>query len=127
MPLRIGPKRKACITKKHLVHFWGQRHFVSPAYVPTVLGDGRKLLAVQPLNTRPKYYLIRVDSSWSERNSDQPCVCDHIDEIYDVIEEWFGPHEWEDDHGRTRYSPWPSPNLDCGSSWWDATDMLKRA
>jgi hypothetical protein len=99
--LAIGKVRKARITRRRLVHHWGQPHFVTPAYIPAFLGDGGMLLALQPLDTRPKFYLIRVDSSWSTSNFDETCVCDHLDEIYDAIEDWFGAEEWEDDHGRT--------------------------
>jgi hypothetical protein len=41
---------------------------------------------VEPMNTRPNYYVIRVDSSWSK---DQ--MGEHIDDVLSALEEEFGP------------------------------------
>lgn len=117
--IKINRKMKAIITKPRYVKFWGKKCLSRPVFIESCLGDGGKLLAITPLNDRPNYYVIRVDSTWSVHNYEDPCVADHIDEIYEMIEEQTGPREWQDDHGRRRVEKWPAPNLDCGSSWWD--------
>lgn len=66
--MRVTKADKARLEKRHWVRFWGRKYMRRPVFVPTALGDGNKLLAVQPLNTRPQYYLIRVDSTWATSN-----------------------------------------------------------
>jgi len=86
-----------------------------------------KLLAVAPLNTRPNYYLIRVDSRWNNSNyDDEPTIGDNIEDIEEAIEEQMGPCDWEDDSGKQHHDPWPAPSFDSGCSWWDATDHLPK-
>lgn len=134
MALKIGRIRLNTITKRRKVHFWGFDYFVSPVFIGSVLGDGNTLLGFQPLNTRPNYYLIRVDSGWStdsyspapedgEGTNEGWTIVDHIDDIYDAIEDEVGP--CLDEETGKKY-PWPSLDYECGSSWWDATDMLTR-
>ena len=124
MALKIGRIRRARLEKPHYVSFWGRRYLCRPVFIDAILGNGEKLLAVQPLNTRPQYYLIRVDSSWSTYNYDDPCVGENIDEICDAIEDQVGPAHWtgEDSMGRERQynDPWPAASFDSGSSWWEA-------
>lgn len=123
--LKVGKAMRERLEKRRWVRFWGQRRMQHVVFVPTVLGDGLKMLAVQPLNTRPNYYLLRIDSSWHTSNYKSPCVADNMDDIYEAIEEYVGPKWWTDDNGRERCEVWPALDDDCGSSWWDATDYLK--
>lgn len=70
------------------------------------------------MDTRPDYYILRVDSSWSTRNSDPNPVCDHLNEIYDAIENQFGRHDDEyesEKNGRTYVKHWPFPALNIGT------------
>lgn len=126
MPLIIGKRLQAELERKRRVRFWGRNYLISPCYVPTILGDGMKLLAVQPLNTRPRYYLIRIDSSWDESNYESPCVGDNMDDIYEAIEGYVGPKCWTDNRGKERREGWPSLDDECGSSWWDETKSLPK-
>lgn len=125
--IRVTKAEQARLTKRHYVRFWGRKRMCRPVFVPAALGDGGKLLAVGPLNTRPHYYLIRVDSSWAESNwHESPTIGDNIDEICEAIEEYVGTWRWEDDRGRERHDPWPAFDDDAGVLWWDATSALKR-
>lgn len=58
-------------TRPHYVRFWGRDYTVTPTAAKGYLGDGRQLLWLQPLNTRPEYYLIRIDSAWKVDSSDE--------------------------------------------------------
>ena len=49
-------------TKPYYTKFWGQRHFVKPALVEEFLGDGRQVIYLEPLDTRPSHYVLRIDS-----------------------------------------------------------------
>lgn len=113
-------------------HFWGAKCTCDPRFVDEALGDGQILLGLQPLNTRPNYYVIRVDSSWHLydcRDCEDECpdyLVEHIDEIYEAIEDEYG------DKDRIRYfnendldpgeepdsEDWPVLDLYCGSSWF---------
>lgn len=121
-------------TKTRKVTFWGEEYTITPAVVSGHLGDGKTLLMVQPLNTRPNYYLIRVDSAWSTKDGYDH---DHIDEATDVIDDEFGEMEHErerlaDDLREQGITPngdntdlagnedrldWPVLSLDSGCCW----------
>ena len=112
------------LTRKRMVRFWGRRHWVTPALVAKKLGNGKQLIWYEPMDTRPNYYLIFVDSAWNTSNW-RRCrehVCDHRDEIRNAImdeylkgwETWFS--------GKTgreyrRHNPFPALSDDCGASW----------
>lgn len=115
-------------------HLWGELHRVIPAIVEQHLGNGRRLIRITPLNTRPNYYLIRVDSRWSMDSDDW---YDHLEEIYEAITEEFGEKEREreylaDDLREQGIEPtaentdlagnedrlgWPVLSLDSGCCW----------
>ena len=110
-----------CLLPPRKMRLWGQESEEQVALCETILGDGEMLLAVQPLATRPTYYLIRVDSKWATSNYDEgETVGDHMDEIYEAIEDDYGQLEVEDDNGEMIEQPWPALDCGYGSSWWDA-------
>jgi hypothetical protein len=124
--LRITKKTIAHLTRRQWARLWGQKHMIRPVFIPQALGNGEKLLAVTPLNTRPNYYLVRVDSSWSDHNSDEPCIADHIEEICEAIEDCVGPKHFEDDSGQEVSDPWPALDDECGVSWCDSMDLIRK-
>ncbi len=127
--LNLNKKILERLTKPFWTRFWGQRRKSHPVFITKALGDGMKLLAVTPINTRPNYYLIRVDSSWSDSNRDTPCVGEHMDEIYDAIEDQCGrgyEDKYESVTGRERHNPWPALSADSGSSWCESADLLQK-
>ena len=122
--------------KPHARTLWGQRHRVHPKFIPEVLGDGGRLLIVTPLDTRPEYYLIRVDSAWEldSTTKAEDHVCDHLDEIYNAIEDECGQGYEDADEsstGRAHHNPWPALSCDSGVSWGEVTgkeldDLLEK-
>lgn len=119
------------------VTFWGKEYDVTPELVPEIFGDGAQVIGLEPLNTRPNYYVVRVDSSWSTSNWgwDKPVLIDHLDDVYVAIEEYFGrahPEECDcscgsciDDCGCgcgcdcwRHHHDWPALNDEVGSSWF---------
>ncbi len=106
--------------KPRQVRFWGQHYQIAPASVEQVFGDGMKLIGLAPLNTRPNYYVIRIDSSWDLDASDE--FLDHLEEIYDAIENEYGARRTcycdpENDECE-KCREWPA-FCDEGSSWFE--------
>lgn len=118
----------SCYTKTRSVRFWGKDYMVTPAVVYEHLGDGKKLVAIQPLNTRPDYYLIRVDSSADFDSCEW--YDETLEEIQNAIDEQFGEQErvremLQEERG-VEYvdladAPdemgWPVASWDSGFSW----------
>jgi hypothetical protein len=99
----------------HKRRMWGQDVQCEPKLVTEVFGDGKKLICLTPTNTRPNYYVVRVDSTWSLSNwADGELFIDHLDDIYEAIEDEYGrsyDEETEEHRG------WPALSDDSGSSW----------
>lgn len=127
--LEIDPKR----VKRYWTRWWGQRIFCDPRFVKQALGDGNVLLGLEPLNTRPHYYIIRVDSRWhlsgcSSRACDEDeCpdeLVEHLEEIYEAIEEEYGEvnriRESNEEYPEEKpdSDEWPVMDLDIGASWF---------
>lgn len=122
--LKISKQMQRKLEKPFWTRFWGQKCLCKPAFCETALGDGFQLVAITPMATRPHYYLIRVHSSWEMDNGDVNCMADHLDEIYDALEDYFGPVEYEADNGEQCEAPWPAFEFGCGQSWSNAMDLL---
>ncbi len=128
------------------VEFWGDEYTVEPALVAEIFGDGAQVIGLQPLNTRPQFYVVRVDSAWSISNwDDGDLLIEHLDEIYESIEGEYGCAYYEEDcdcscghcdgdsciqcecdciaHGR----PWPALNEEVGSGWFSLERWIRRA
>lgn len=113
---------------------WGQPHRITPELVETVFGDGQQIIGFCPLNTRPNYYVVRVDSGWElsnwEWNHPEPFI-DHTDEVYSAIEDEYGSARWckhcggeegdceetDPPHEFDREN-WPALNEEVGSEWF---------
>lgn len=52
------------IEVEETARLWGQKHTITPRLVGQIWGDGKKLIGIQPLNTRPNYYVVCGDSNW---------------------------------------------------------------
>lgn len=100
------------------VLMWGQPIRITPLLVDEVLGDGKQLIGLAPLMTRPNYYVLRVDAGWDLDNligdDDEG---DHLEAIYETIEAEFG-NEHDEETGEER--GWPA--LVSGGSTWFALD-----
>lgn len=109
------------------VHFWGSDHDVTPLLVDEVLGDGMTLCQMVPLNTRPDYYVIRIDGSWLKGDEDA-FYDDGLEQIYQAIEDQYGSRDfycedcgesgWNDsDCSCNESREWPALNLGAGTTW----------
>lgn len=131
MSLEIDPRK----IRPYRTRFWGRTYLCKPAFVDKVLGDGNILIGLQPLNTRPQYYMIRVDSRWHLsgcRTCEDDCpdyLVEHLEEIYEAIEDHYGEvnrvrelnedlkaegvpkKDWDSEE-------WPVMDLDVGASWF---------
>jgi len=102
------------------VEFWGRKHTIKPALVARVFGDGGQLIAFAPLDTRPNYYVVRIDSGWCLDNWDSEATDPfnaHIDEVYDAIEDEYGLGYDPDDEDEERYEPFPALHDSSGCQW----------
>ena len=120
----MASKSKHPLEKRYYVTFWGRKVLCRPVFVPTILGDGKLLLRLSCTNTRPHYYLIRIDSSWSDPNMYDPGTHENalkseemIDDACDAIRDYVGDANWVDDRGKHRHSPWPAFSSDSGFTW----------
>lgn len=109
---------KDAIERPEQVRFWGGEYTVMPRLCSRVFGDGRALMYLTPLNTRPNYYVLQVDSSW-DLDGDE--MHDRIDDIYDALEDQFGP-AYDDEVGERE---WPALDIDAGSTWGAMDDWPK--
>lgn len=122
--LKIGPKAVAWLERRQAAYLWGQKSFIKPVFIAQPLGNGDLLLALTPLNTRPNYYLIRIDSTWLTED-DKETIYDHLDEIEDAVEDQVGSRDYEDDDGNECLAEWPALNLNAGVSWCNSNDLLE--
>lgn len=120
-------------TRPRLCSLWGSKYRVKPVLISSVFGDGRQLMWLEPINDRPAYYLVRVDSkcicsNWEGGEEKDENFCDLLDDISDAIRAEFGDaHEtYEHDNGRTytRNNPWPSERGICEGSRWGTMARL---
>lgn len=103
-----------------LGRLWGRTTgWFVPRLLDRVFGDGRKLMAVAPLDGRPCYIVVRVDSN-TESLTDEPIGDERylIDRIYDAAEDQFGRcHCEECEEDDPEPSRFPIVHWGDGSSW----------
>ncbi len=78
---------RAKVEVPYKTRMWGSDYTCDPRFVEEALGDGNVLLGLQPLNTRPNYYLIRVDSTWHLYGC-RVCKDECPDDLVEHIEEY---------------------------------------
>ena len=110
----MSPEVVAKHTAPRVVRFWGRECTVAPELLPDTVkigaGGNSLLIAVQPLNTRPDYYLVQLDTpAGFDFHED---VLD-VDDILIALEEHYGKTDDED-----LDDEWPRVNLDSGSVMW---------
>lgn len=84
-------------TKEREVSFWGQTHKTTPTLVNTVFGDGGSLISLDPMNSRPDYYIMLAPSSIKSFEEALEFIVDNEELIYESIELEFGNVDDEDE------------------------------
>lgn len=136
-PVHEALRKAVCIPEK--AYLWTPADMVefTPALSSTVYGDGRALIGLTTINSRPRYYVIRIDSRievGSDMNAPDgaPELWDIIDDIAIDLEEEFGCGdptnlgEWCDERGWVDQETgeplpepeWPEFDDRDGKSWW---------
>lgn len=130
--------------KTRTVEWWGEKYQVTPAIVDSHLGNGRRLLRFQPLNTRPDYYLIRIDSRW-DCGADE-FYDDHLENVIEAIIDQYSEMEREREYleedlreqgieptgdntdlaGNEDRMGWPVLSLDSGYTWGTVCFLRRR-
>lgn len=106
--------KKICVEQEET--FWGTKYKFTPALVDTIIDDGLTLIAIQPLNTRPAYYIARVDSSFALLDDELEDVQSLVELIEGEIESQFGRDEDEDEDGDGWF---PKLSDSSGVTWWE--------
>ena len=131
---------RAKVEVPYQTRWWGADYTCDPRFVQQALGNGEVLIGLQPLNTRPHYYVMRVDSFWHLqgcRTCEEGCpdeLVQHLDEILDAIEDEYGEKtsiEWnnaQEPESEPAPTGWPVFSGDSGESWFalDPTQYLRR-
>lgn len=106
-------------TNDHLWHPDDGVDFV-PRLCDKIFGDGRALLRLTTINSRPRYYVLRIDSRWDVEDRDAPDgaydLREALDEIYQALGEELGLASDEDEE-LDKLSAWPVLDHDLGTSW----------
>lgn len=111
------------VEKTRKVRFWGATYTVTPKLVPFVWGDGKQWMCLEPLNTRPNYYVLCIDSrvSLDDLDADEAGVDFHdlLSDVLDAIEDAFGRADdaEAEDADENGMRAWPALNDSSGLSW----------
>jgi hypothetical protein len=105
-------------TTLHKEQLWGEDYEIAANLIDHIHGNGKLLIYIQPLATRPRYYIMRVDSKVKrmiEKDTDDSHEL--IESFLEYIEDQCGFRVDEDEDGEIIYNPWPALNDTCGWSW----------
>lgn len=105
-----------CLLPSQKRYLWTQPYMVRPALLRKKFGNGRHLLAITPIQHRPRYYLVWIDDKWfGGPDANEELLYENLDAIYETIEDEFGR--------RNEDAPfqWPEADLGDGTAWWSAT------
>jgi hypothetical protein len=112
--------------------FWGQPHTITPRLITRTFGDGKQLLCVTPLATRPNYFVVRIDSSVTDPHShhDSSTKLSFLDEIMDAAEDEYGAY----DETEKPNAYFPVADWSIGAAWgepfavtaWNPTPRTSR-
>lgn len=111
----LSPEKRACIERRRTVHHWEKEYRITPRCLSKVFGNAKLCMMIQPLNTRPNYYVVFVDSKTEELNDNkEDLFYDFLENICNEIEEEFGSIDSEGMGNKG----FPVANFDSGCKWW---------
>lgn len=109
-------------------YLWGQESDIEPQLVSTIFGDGRHIIGIQTCDSRPDYYVLRIDSKTCLDDDFDPepyldAISDDFGDVADYDEEYINGEykvkysgddaaEWED------WSVTDFPMLSTGNGYW---------
>ncbi len=121
-------------TETHETTFWGRKITVTPALVDEVHGDGLQVVWLSSIDTRPHYYVLRIDSSIAvdddeslsdEDKAEYRCVWEMllrlIEEQYDNIDRYAEGDDgkyYDPDDGDIEPFEYDFPMLNWGGGSW---------
>ncbi|KKL57400.1 hypothetical protein LCGC14_2235790 [marine sediment metagenome] len=84
-------------SEQHKASLWGEEMNTTPTIVHTVFGNGRSLVTLRPMSTRPDYYVILADSSITSYGDFLNFMREHEELVFQAIEEEYGNVDWQYD------------------------------
>lgn len=136
-------KLRAVVCKRTRRYLWTPANMVTfiPALSNRLYGDGRALMGLTTINSRPRFYILRVDSRWAiscdhDVPGDAEQFADRVDAIGFALEDEFGRGQYDGDYGdpetekeRAERRKWPAYDDENGCSWfrmdWPKSTGLK--
>lgn len=121
-PVHVALRAAICVpTRRSLWTPADEIEFV-PGLSDTLFGDGRALLGLTTIHSRPAFYVLRIDSRWeigTDTNAPEDAVefYEFIDDICFALEDEFGP-AWHEENEDGEPDAWPSFNDRDGCLWW---------
>jgi hypothetical protein len=101
----------------------GRKRIITPLLLPLEFGDGRQVIAIEPVVTGLSHYVVAVDWAWHLNNRDG--LRAYLSYIYGELEAYFGACECEEcREGEDRqwiespHDGWPRPCFQIGTRWW---------
>lgn len=129
----VQAKLRAAVCKRTRRYLWTPADMITfvPALSNRLYGDGRALLGLTTINSRPQFYVLRIDSRWAiemdpTAPDDAEQLVDRIDAFAFALEEEFGRGRYDDggdDEPETARQmasrrKWPAYDDENGCSWW---------
>lgn len=116
--------------KPHWGKLWGQKHWCTPAYCGTVQGNGRQVVWLKTGDSRPDYYILRIDSKTNidDENFDAEILLCGVEDNYGNHDDFEQQNFDGETMVRERYAeknePWLPfeacmfPRLSTGNGYW---------
>ena len=96
------------------VSLWGSEYSIRPTLIEQKIGDGKVLLVYSPMDYRPHYFLLRVDTTWDDQHP-----ADLIESIFQAIQGEVDLDDWLRNRGYQPGGDWE------GSSWQESRREVK--
>lgn len=78
------------LCQRHKTSLWGKESMTTPTIVHTVFGDGGSMVTLEPMDSRPDYYVFLADSSFTCFGDVLDFMRDHQELVLQAIEEEYG-------------------------------------
>ena len=103
--------------ERHKTRLWGEEYETTPTLVHTVFGDGRSVVTLDPLSSRPDYYVILADSSIKHFEDFLDYLRENEELVFQAIEEEYGnvDDQQYDADGHAIETP--------DEDWWEDGDL----